>query len=404
LPTQAGIHFWPDFSFVKGIRLDYLSPTLYFTDVLIILIFFFSYKNILQKLNSYKKEYSLFLLFLLFLFSGVALSKSPPAGIYGIIKFVEFIYLGLFVYHYKKSINVFASAVLLSVCIVFESSLAILQYFNQGSFQGILYLLGERAIDTNTPGVANASINGSLILRPYGTFSHPNVLGGFLVISLALVLPVVFKLRKIFITVLIFATAGIIFSFSRTALFALALYLIGFFLLSIFEKYKKGNINKDMLIKILPILLLTVFVLSLFSNSIFSRRVASISLSEESITQRTQQTNEALSMFYANPIVGVGLNNYFYHIETVYFPLGPQPVHNIFLLTLSQIGIVGFLALLLLLLKTARRNHYSFLVVATLIVLGSLDHYLLTIQQGQLILTLSTSMLLSFKLSAKIEK
>src|SRR3989344_9415701 len=41
LPTQLGRHFWPNFSFVSGIRIDYLSPTLYATDIFILLIFVF---------------------------------------------------------------------------------------------------------------------------------------------------------------------------------------------------------------------------------------------------------------------------------------------------------------------------------------------------------------------------
>lgn len=331
-------------------------------------------------------------------------SESPLAGIYGIVKVVEYTYLGLFIYFYRKSINLFIFSLLLSIGIVFESSLAILQYINQGSFQGPLYFLGERALNTSTPGVANASINGSLILRPYGTFSHPNVLGGFLVISLSLVLPLILKLRKLFVFVLIFALAGVAFSFSRTAALALVFYLGSFFLISIFEKYKKGKTNKISPKKFLLILVSIVFVLSLLSNSILYQRISNLNLNEESIIQRSQQAKEALSMFYQNPVLGVGLNNYFYHIDNIYFPLGPQPVHNIFLLTLSQTGIVGLLALLSILYKVARINQYSLIVVTTIIILGSLDHYLLTIQQGQLILVLSTSMLLSFKLSAKIEK
>jgi hypothetical protein len=35
--TQLGYHFWPLSSLVYGIRIDYLSPTLYFLDCLIIM-------------------------------------------------------------------------------------------------------------------------------------------------------------------------------------------------------------------------------------------------------------------------------------------------------------------------------------------------------------------------------
>ena len=36
IPTQLGYHFWPDFAFVNGIRVDYLAPTIYLTDLLIL--------------------------------------------------------------------------------------------------------------------------------------------------------------------------------------------------------------------------------------------------------------------------------------------------------------------------------------------------------------------------------
>ena len=33
IPTQLGRHFWPEWSRVVGIRVDYLSPTLYLVDM-----------------------------------------------------------------------------------------------------------------------------------------------------------------------------------------------------------------------------------------------------------------------------------------------------------------------------------------------------------------------------------
>ena len=38
LPSQLGKHFWFDFSQVLGLRIDYLAPTLYLTDVLVIFL------------------------------------------------------------------------------------------------------------------------------------------------------------------------------------------------------------------------------------------------------------------------------------------------------------------------------------------------------------------------------
>src|SRR3990167_1091437 len=36
LPTQLGKHFWPDFSYIYSLKIDYLSPTLYFWDILVV--------------------------------------------------------------------------------------------------------------------------------------------------------------------------------------------------------------------------------------------------------------------------------------------------------------------------------------------------------------------------------
>ncbi|KKS80681.1 MAG: hypothetical protein UV56_C0012G0001, partial [Candidatus Woesebacteria bacterium GW2011_GWC1_43_10b] len=36
LPLQIGKHFWPDWSLVFGIRVDYLSPVIYLTDILVL--------------------------------------------------------------------------------------------------------------------------------------------------------------------------------------------------------------------------------------------------------------------------------------------------------------------------------------------------------------------------------
>jgi len=38
LPTQLGRHFFFDFSLISGIRSDYLAPTVYLTDIVIVLM------------------------------------------------------------------------------------------------------------------------------------------------------------------------------------------------------------------------------------------------------------------------------------------------------------------------------------------------------------------------------
>ncbi len=48
LPTQLGKHFFFPVSFIAGVRIDYLAPTLYTTDILFFLLFFFFSKAVIQ--------------------------------------------------------------------------------------------------------------------------------------------------------------------------------------------------------------------------------------------------------------------------------------------------------------------------------------------------------------------
>src|SRR5438105_4334390 len=48
LPTQLGKHFWPEFSFVQGLRIDYLSPTLYVTDMLVGILFVLKFDELIR--------------------------------------------------------------------------------------------------------------------------------------------------------------------------------------------------------------------------------------------------------------------------------------------------------------------------------------------------------------------
>src|SRR6266704_5882454 len=54
LPTQFGKHFWPDFTIVSGIRIDYLSPITYVTDLLITLLFCVFLVQTFQNLSKFK--------------------------------------------------------------------------------------------------------------------------------------------------------------------------------------------------------------------------------------------------------------------------------------------------------------------------------------------------------------
>ncbi len=89
--------------------------------------------------------------------------------------------------------------------------------------------------------------------------------------------------------------------------------------------------------------------------------------------------------------------------QKTFSPILLQPVHNIYLLILSQIGIFGLIIFLIFIIKSIKnllkkitdtKKETKDFYVAVLTLLGSLlfvgmfDHFFLTIQQGQLMLVL----------------
>jgi len=398
LPTQVGKHFWPDFSSIKGARVDYLSPTLYFTDMLILLvlvlwifsknkfsIFNFPYfaKASRGKQFSIKSKFSIVIL-TFSLIIGIFISKSPFAGVYGLVKLMEFGFLGIYT---AKNINKlkFQNILLMfSVGIIFESVLAIIQYFNHGSIQGIFYFFGERFFNSQTPGIANASLGGELVLRPYGTFSHPNVLAGYLLIGMTLIVGGIKNHESrikgaILILTLIIGTIALFLTLSRIAIALWLLILIFCF------------IRKFMIHNSLFIILFLVGILTLGLATPLGLRFTDIKLTDESIVQRESLIQSSIVMIKDNPLFGVGLNNFLINLPAYQKPSAPlsylQPVHNIFLLVMSETGIIGFSFFVWFLIKTYRRINSYFIIypLSLIIILGLFDHYFLTLQQGQLL-------------------
>ena len=380
LPTQLGLHFWPNFSFIQGIRIDYLSPTLYVTDILICLLFLVCIllKQIKIKLNIY------FLFFYVVLFFGLLLSKSPIAGIYGLIKFSEFLFLGFYIYKKIKVNGVFLRV--FSLGVLFESLLGILQFINKGSLRGIFYFFGERTFNSQTPNIANANINGELILRPYGTFSHPNVLSAYLLIGLCFIFLFAkpkTRLEKTYYSLTVFLGAlGLILALGRVSLFCFAILVL----------YKFVNFLKLKSIKNLSLLVAFIFVMAI-AGLPYLTRFTNLNLNDQSVLQRQSLNSAAASMIHNRWVFGVGINNFLINLPEYLKPQGSffylQPVHNIFLLVFSQIGIIGeimFIVFLILVYKSA--NKEMRLILLFIFLLGSFDHYFLTLQQGQILFTL----------------
>lgn len=420
LPTQLGYHLWPSFSYVLGFRVDYLSPTFYFTDLLIwVFILSESLTYLRNRKTPIKNKAQLFIVtsdkktpnnllinhhtifwsvFLLFILLNSIFSVSTPNTIVGYLKLFELLAFGYFLNLYFSKYTLPLVLSFIAGCSL-QAVLSIAQFFHQGSLGGFLYYMGERTYDSLTPGIANASLDGLLILRPYGTLPHPNVLGGLLVIGLLFLVSFRKYMRLPLLTffITLFSTA-LLLTLSRTAIVTAAVITPLLFL-------KKTISNKQMGI-LLAYGVLGALILFL---SPLGQRFHFL-LADESVTMRVYLLKEAYYLFTTHAFLGVGLHSFLpalsqadtFSRDIEYL----QPVHSIYLLVLSELGIVGVSLLLWKVVSVFRTGHLEYSVlsislIASILFIGLFDHYFLTLQQGQLVLIFCISYIVSQKKSPK---
>jgi len=144
---------------------------------------------------------------------------------------------------------------------------------------------------------------------------------------------------------------------------------------------------------------------------------------------RQELIEQAWQIFQKSPYFGIGLNNFFVWQEPLIKTISPinfQPPHNIFLVALLSVGLfgwwivpVGFFWTIRALSKKIQesritnhelREFYRSILICLIgiIVVGMFDHFFLTLEQGQVMLTiilgLSFSNVLGEKGKVKREK
>ncbi len=349
-------------------------------------------RSVIKNVAISRKDRILFILLFLLILSSIAISPKPVAGVYLAIKILEFSLLGVVLLINKNLVKKLLPLAL-QISIIFESLLALGQFINKGSINGVFYFFGERFFNSQTPNIANAKINGELILRPYGTFPHPNVLAGFLLISLTYLLFLYKPKEKyqkwIYFFSITLGSVSLLFSMSRVAIILFAIVLI---LKTIQFPTLKNKIDIRTFLTILILFIFTVF-------SFLPYRF-SFNLSDVSISERLNLMNSSIQMIRGKPLFGVGLNNFLSELPNYY--KNPQnvfyiqPVHNAPLLIVSEIGILAGIILLYFYFRILKKTDFAFkIILLEIFVLSLSDHYFLTIQQGQLLLVLALSLALT---------
>lgn len=390
LPFQIDILVFSQNVYFTGFFNPYLSHFLYFSDVLLILsLFFLSLYLYLEKRHRrfVVGDRLLFFSLLLFGFSflvSLLFSFDVINSLLYFLRFLEFLVVYLVLVNRLIDVRVLVSVFVFGMC--FQSFLGIMQYVLQESLG--LRVIGEPVVSSVSLGSAKVDIFSETFLRIYGSFSHPNIFAAHLIFALVL-LPFsslyssLSGRRFSYIAIMLLIIAFLL-TFSRSAYLALAFVFITFLLL--FKR--RGYLLR--LVKFISSILILSFFLG-FLKVVFLRLVY---IDPSSLIERFRYISTSWDMFLAHPF-GVGAGNFTLVMQN-FDPvrLDPwlfQPVHNIYLLVLNELGVFGLISLFLvfsaylrLLFTRSRRIRMALLsLLISVFVIGFFDHYLISLYQGQ---------------------
>lgn len=452
LPWQTVYIF--DEKFINGAKSQFLTGQLYATELFLILIIilylifsrrdmqFTVFKKILNlsffsdfKSLGHKKIFVIFLwLFLAYAGLSVLWSANQSSAYYLWLHLGEAGALLLLI----LAVGISRIKLLWTITLTsgLQGCLALQQFLTQAipadKWLGIAYHSASRLGD-----IVIETADGRW-LRAYGSFSHPNILGGFLLlglisaailwryyfhsvdrklittdsIRLAINDPMVKKFIYHWLKLLallslsLIISAGLFVSFSRSAWLGLILaWLIFFWPLqrAVRQKIPLLELVQFWLFP-LSSLLLVLLLAIIFNPLVFSRANFTNRLEIISQTERLDQTKDAWSIIKHSPLLGVGLNNYTKQLSETY-PDRPayqlQPVHNIYLLLTAELGLIGlalatsFMVALVALAVKAKDRAGIIAIFGSFALIGSFDHYLYTQYAGLMIIAISVAFVLA---------
>ncbi len=300
---------------------------------------------------------------------------------------------------------------------LFQTLVAIAQYFNQAPLG--LRILGEtnqqtiftihdgsrwlidQLIHRTSPTVA--------VIRASGTFTHANVLGGFMVLSLISTYALLMLSKKrnwllsLTIPIQFFALS---ITYSRSALFG---WMIATAIWLLIMAYKWGYKNQKL--QQIGAVAAIAFILSgsLLYNQYLQRGgvISYTPLAKDSDDIRKFHQVTALGIIKDHPLLGLGYTQ-FSEMATQYFPKDTRAYvcstapHNIFLFLACETGLISVAALLFfigMLLKSAITSPITVetATFASLLVgfifIGCCDFYPILFQHGKLMFFLIASLL-----------
>jgi|SRR3989338_3017648 len=385
---------------------EWQSMSIYFTDILIIILllfctcnsFFSSTSKLKIKKEKFKttiknlKVYEYFLLiFLIVSAISIKNSTSPIISWFQWAKLVEFVLFYFYLKNYAFwHFDLLYSAYAFIAGGLFQAVIGITQFLKQSSLG--LWYLGESMIGVDIRGTAYfLNLAGEKVVRAYGTTPHPNVLAGYLLLVLFAWYFLNSRLIKDYKlqTATYLSYSLLLFSFfltfSRVVILAwVVAFIIGTL---IYRKSYPKEIKK--------IFMWTCMIVGIFTLLYWPEILARLAIPayDEGLILRKQYAESVLKSDLH--FFGIGIGN-FVSWFTERNPMEAfwlyQPVHNIYLLIYSETGLFGISAFILFIFLLIRNclgqleiRSIRLIFLACFIFIGLFDHFLWTLQQGRLV-------------------
>ncbi len=421
LPWQT--RYMVNATYFKEDFVEYASIAIYATDILIVLLLLISLPIFFRK-NKFNlgPKFILWPLIALLLWMWVSIIWAYGIGLDYLVSinfaghFTLFAVFYLYLINFVKNTKDIIWPVVLGLAA--QSGMAIYQYYLNHSIG--LKIVEESILDPLKSGIPVVIVEGVRKLRAHGSLPHANVLGGILAVWLIVLFSWFYAVKRVWKHYLVWAifallVLSLIFSFSRGAWLVFGLGIL-FMIIFVWLKYP-NKFRKAVLPSLLVVLVVTPFIISQ-NQTILSRFNLDQPIESISIKSRQQQFDSFKAVFVKYPILGIGAGQYVPYLYKInqetegwsyrsdfsgwaYNPTGRvgayDPVHNIFLLVLSELGIVGFLIFLSffvgVFIEIFRNQKKLFILSRSLAIawvaiftLGLFDHYIWTLQQGKLLM------------------
>lgn len=381
---------------LHGAAWEHATISLYIVDafiLLLLLLVFYVHEGVKRKLSKAVASLLLFFIYLVVLQTVSPFQNTAPTGVLYIVFALFLMMCFSFIIWDRKKIflGLLAAGLWSGVIGLF--------HFFQGEVSANT-ILGIASQNPYELGVSVIDSGGVRLLRSYGSLSHPNMLGGLLVISIIASIALLSKYKDVLKRLFVLATIPVLtwslfITFSRSAFIALIIALV----ISGMLIYYKGSVfERIYYLKGFIIVLVTLAVaMFTFSGEVASRFNGN-RLEIKSINERVEAVPIAKKLFLKTPIFGTGFNTFTEAVATEDGFGKPawayQPVHNVDLLLLVELGLVGMVTLLILFIiylkgffsvRLTTDRVYILGMIIALSFISIFDHYLASSHFGLLL-------------------